>query len=387
MTLSFFEELDFDDGHETQPQEQPRRRPGFRGSGRSGGPRKPEVQRLAVLGVLILAVLFVGWYVITSCQDDAQKRAYHTYVQDVNSIAGQSKTVGQDLDNALNSADTTPDSLVSLVGQLASKHSGIEQNAAALHDTGKLKGQNSYLVQAMQYRTKGLQALQKALEKAFAGGKDISLEDATSVANEYSLLHSSDDIYRSSFQAPSQQALTDAGITDASINDSQFVPDASIVNLVPKNMQQVLKQITATGTTTSSGKQTCPSGAKIGTGIQSVVANPGAVTLVAGTSKSQATNVKSSSGLHFTVTIQNSGDLRVSDVQVRFIEHRTTPVQAQSTKIPQILSGDSASVNFTPQTPVPFGGPELITVWALPVHCETNTSNNKYTYPVLFIAG
>src|SRR3978361_1566229 len=129
MTLSFFEDVDFDDGPVTE--EHPRRgRRGRRGGGdeerpprapRSGPPAGPR--RVVIAIVAVLVVVIVGWFWIRACQADAQKRAYENYVTDVNSVVKQSDTIGERLDNALLAPTATKANLVATVSGLAKQQS------------------------------------------------------------------------------------------------------------------------------------------------------------------------------------------------------------------------------------------------------------------------
>ena len=92
MTLSFFEEFDFDDAAETEPQRQPKRR-----LGSSGGPRRPggniQWQRVApIIGAVVL-VLVVGWLLLGAC--GSSKGPYRDYVARVNTVVSQSNAISQ----------------------------------------------------------------------------------------------------------------------------------------------------------------------------------------------------------------------------------------------------------------------------------------------------
>ena len=67
MTLSFFEEFDFDDAAETEPQRPAKGRRG-RGEGGGSGPRRPggdvKWQRLLPVAGAVVLVLVIGWLLL-----------------------------------------------------------------------------------------------------------------------------------------------------------------------------------------------------------------------------------------------------------------------------------------------------------------------------------
>ena len=146
MTLSFFEDIDFDDEPETESHPRGRGRRGRRGGGgEEGPPRGPRSaasgrRRLLIAAAAIIVVLVVGWFWIRACQADAQRRAYENYVTDVNSVVKQSDDIGVQLDNAILDPTATKSKLVSTVSSLAKSHSEVAASAAKLRDTGRLAG-------------------------------------------------------------------------------------------------------------------------------------------------------------------------------------------------------------------------------------------------------
>src|SRR4051812_26696934 len=111
MTLSFFEEFDFDDAAETEPQRPAKGRRGG-GSG-GGGTRRPAAnlqwQRiLPVVGAVVL-VLVIGWLVLGAC--GSSTGPFKDYVAKVNVVVDQSNAIGKQLDDALSDPDQTQNGL------------------------------------------------------------------------------------------------------------------------------------------------------------------------------------------------------------------------------------------------------------------------------------
>jgi hypothetical protein len=377
MTLSFFEDVDFDDGPVTE--EHPRRgRRGRRGGGgeerpprapRPGGSAGPR--RLAVAIVAVIVVLIVGWYWVKACQADAQKRAYENYVTDVNSVVKQSDDIGTRLDNALLDPTATKAKLVATVSNLASQQSEVATSTAKLHDTGRLRGLQSWLETTMRYRTQGLEGLGAALTTALSKSP-VELTDVTQASNAYERLLASDVVYSDSFQRPASSALAKANINGVSLSDSQFALTIKMID--PSYLRQLLQRAVTNG----SGSSTTGNGAIVGTQLLKVVVLPRNQQLIPG---SHTNSFPSTPNLTYKVFVKNSGEELVTNVEVRFIEGAATNHPPQIAKIRSITPGGVESVLFTPKFPT-LGIPSKITVRAVPVKGEKDPSNNEATYTV-----
>jgi hypothetical protein len=381
MTLSFFEEFDFDDAAETEPQRQPKGRRS-RGEG-GGGPRRPggdvKWQRLLPVAGAIILVLVIGWLLLGAC--GSSSGPYKDYVGKVNVVVQQSNALGQQLDDALNNADQTQSGLINTVSSLETKQRDVQRSAEQLKPPGKLRDQQAWLVAAMQYRTQGLGLLKESLATALAP-KKVTEQDAETVSQAYQRLLASDVIYSDSFQTPTQQVLNQQDVKDAAVDDSVFAKNPEFV--APTSMLSVLQQIKTTGGSSQPGGS-CP-GANVAVGTSLVSVEyiqpngakkrlvPGEVTTVAGTDSPR-----------YVVTVNNPGDIRVSNVQVRLIESERSgnPVPPHVKTIPAIEPGHSASVTITAATPQ-FTKPETIKVEVVPVPCETKKDNNSATYKVQY---
>jgi hypothetical protein len=377
MTLSFFEDVDFDDGPVTE--EHPRRgRRGRRGGGgeerpprapRPGGSAGPR--RLAVAIVAAIVVLIVGGYWVKACQADAQKRAYENYVTDVNSVVKQSDDIGTRLDNALLDPTATKAKLVSTVSNLARQQSEVATSTAKLHDTGRLRGLQSWLETTMLYRKQGLEGLGAALTTALSKSP-VEVTDVTQASNAYERLLASDVVYSDSFQRPASSALTKANIKGVSLSDSQFALTIKMID--PSYLRQLLQRAVSNG----SGSSSTGTGAIVGTQLLKVVVLPKNQQLIPG---SHTNSFPSTPNLTYKVFVKNSGEELVTNVEVRFIEGAATNHPPQIAKIRSITPGGVESVLFTPKFPT-LGIPSKITVRAVPVKGEKDPSNNEATYTV-----
>jgi hypothetical protein len=377
MTLSFFEDVDFDDGPVTEEHPRRRRR-GRRGGGGDGEERPPRAprpgspsgpRRLVVAIVAVLVVVVVGWYWIRSCQADAQRRAYENYVTDVDSVVKQSDSIGTRLDNALLDPTATKAKLVATVSTLAKQQSEVSTSTAQLHDTGRLRGLQSWLETTMRYRTQGLEAMTAALTTALSKSP-VELTDVAQASNAYLRFIASDVVYSDSFQRPATAALAKANITGVSLSDSQFADTIKMSD--PTYLRSLLARAAGNDSTGPS------SGGPVGTGLDKVVVEPKGQQLIPG---SKVNSFPSSTNLSFKVFVKNTGQEVVTKVKVRFIEGGHAP---QVKTITSITPNGVESVFFIPKFPT-LGIPSKITVRAVPVKGETYTTNNEATYTVDYL--
>lgn len=373
MTLSFFEDVEFDDGPVTE--EHPRRRRGRRGGndGEERPPRTPRQgsagpRRLVVAIVAVLVVVIVGWYWIRACQADAQRRAYENYVTDVNSVVKQSDDIGARLDNALLDPTATRKKLIATVSNLARQQAEVSTSAAKLHDTGRLRGLQSWLETTMRYRTQGLEGLTAALTTALAK-TPVEIADVAQASNAYLRLIASDVVYSDSFQRPAATGLAKANIKGVALANSNFA--LSIKMDDPTYLRSILSRAAQN----SSGSTTGGAGGLVGTSLDKVVVLPRNLQLIPG---SKVNSFPSTTNVTYKVFVKNSGEQLVTKVRVRFIEAGHPP---QTKTITSITPSGVEFVLFTPKFPT-LGIPSKITVRAEPVKGETNTGNNEATYTV-----
>jgi hypothetical protein len=372
-TLSFFDDLEFDDGPATEPQE----RSGKRGRGPRlprrgpGEPRKPgqgpQLQRLLPAIAIVIVVIIVGVFLFRGCQEDAQKRAYRNYVDDVNGVVSQSNKIGDELSNAFLLNDEQK--LISTVAALEKRQDDVTASTAEISGTGAVKSFQPYLVQTMQVRSRGLDALTKALTKALQGER-VTAANATTVSKSYTRLIASDVIYKDFFQDPAQTTLNDV-VDDAEIINSVFAKNPEYA--FPEEVTTSLERIKGAGGTTSGND--CSANAPKGTTIDKVVAQPGDIRLVPGQVVTVPANIN---GNEFVVSVKNTGDCQLTLLKVKLtVTGKPTVVK----EIPKLDAGQTVAVTF-PAPEATASGVIDVKVTVEPVENESNASNNTFNYKV-----
>jgi Tfp pilus assembly protein PilP len=343
-----------------------------RRGGLGGGGNGPDMRRiLPVVGVVVL-VLVLGFVVLGSCGGSSKADAYRTYVQDVNSVARQSNTDAKALDAALYNQELTPDQVITKVGSFIPKARATETTASALKPTGKIKQQDlqRFLLQALQYRTLGLQDLQAALKKALIGKKaavPATAAQREEVANAYKELMASDVVYAASFQRPAQAILSQENVTDAALVPSPWGLSPELANPDPNSNGLWIQSVRDAG-------QAKPcTGGSIGTSIDGVTANGKALT--AGTA---VTTVKLTIPSTFKVTVGNHGNCPVRGISIHLTEGNS---KTQNIPVKSLLPSETVERSF-PATGNP--GEVKVDVSVPTVAGETNADNNHYTYHVVF---
>jgi Tfp pilus assembly protein PilP len=326
---------------------------------------------LPVVGVVVL-VLVLGFVVLGSCSGSSTADQYRSYVTDVNSVARQSNADAKALDAALYNQQLTPDQVITRVSSFIPKARAAETTASALKPNGKIKQQDlqRFLLQALQYRTLGLQDLSAALKLALLGKKaDVpaTAQQRQAVASAYDEFIASDVAYAASFQRPAQEILKAANVTDAAIISSNWGLSPELANPDANSNGLWIQSVRDAGSV-----KACAGGA-IGTSIDGVSVNGKA--LVAGTT---VTTVKLVIPLSFKVAVGNHGNCPVRGIEIRLTEGGS---KTQVVKVKSLLPSETVEKTF-PATGNP--GEVKVDVSVPTVAGETNADNNHYTYHVIF---
>jgi hypothetical protein len=367
IEFDFFEEPDT-----RETEERPRRR----------GPRPPVrpptglTPLLRLIGLISFAILIVLLLVvwINGCREDQRKDAYRDYVEDVQGYARQSQQLGRRLNTLLTTRGTQESEVQSELSGLARNHDQIANGARGLDPPGRLREQDSHMLDALDERTNGLSGMAEVF--ASAGPNKTANAAGAELALQMQRFVASDVIWEDLFREPTRSELDNLNITGVNVPASVFLRNPDIATTA--SMRSVWQRIHGAAT----GGVNCE---PRGTGIVSTSVLPGETEL----STEETNTIELSTDLTFSVTIENSGCAQEVGLKVRLtIQQSPRPITAQRT-IDLIDSGDEATVTFPDlqdRTP-DLDQRTSITVEVDPVPRESNTSNNTENYPVQFSVG
>lgn len=367
----------------------PSRRSG--GGGRSRSPRgggggsplqKPGVRILIAVALLVILIAILV-STIRGCQRNKLESSYKNYVAAANQIAKESETQGQTLQKLLdNKSFQKKAQIIPQVAELAKQADALVVRAKDLDPPDRLGAPNRTLLTALEYRALGLGQLPNAIDSAYAA-KDRAAA-ATTLAAPLQILTASDVIFRTSYVAPTEDALQRDRIKNVQVGRSEFFPGNTVEKATPSGAAAVISRLQQVRPSTT-GTPGSTSGTH-GLSIASVFAVNGSERkqLVPGTTVS----LVGSSDLVFEVTVENGGDFMESNVDVKFTYLRPDNPQGtvQTKTIPQIDPGESNQVKLT----FPLGGnpyftdPSTVKVEVAPVPNEQRTNNNTAEYSVEF---
>jgi hypothetical protein len=352
----------------------PRRGGPSGGRRRVGGPPRgltPFLRLLGAVSILVVLLVFFG-LAIQSCASTSTHDQYSSYMDDASKIAKSSEDNGAAVGKAL----TTPGAKATTIAQqLDGIAQSEEQNLEAakkLTPPGEIRPENLQLQESLQLRISGVQGMARTIERV-ASSSSIT-GDAATLADQASRLTASDVVWSDLFHDPAQAEMTAQGVKGVPVPTSQFVTDPSLVS--EHEMALVLQRLK--GTTTSGGK---PTGLH-GSALDSTSAEPGGQTL----SPDTQNTVTASTDLAFKVTITDSGDAQEVGIKVT-LTIQQTPAIVKTLTIPVINPGEQKSVTFTNLGEVKFARSEQLQINVAAVPGETNLTNNRATYPVIFSLG
>jgi hypothetical protein len=375
-------EFDFFEDEPPTTEAQPSRvrlpRRGGSGSGmrRPSGPPRGLTPILRLLGAVILLVvlLVVFGLAIQSCAGTSKHDEYSGYMDDVAKVAHGSQDDGQAVSNALTSA-AKPGAMADTLNGIADQERQILAQAQKLDPPGPLRPENQQVIEAIQLRVSGTAGLAKAFAQLAASPK--AKGDAAAISAQGDRLVASDVVWADLFQAPSEAEMRTQGVQGVQAPSSVYVQNRGLYT--ETSLTLLLQRLQGTAST---GKVT----GLHGTGLISTVAQPGDVKL----STDQTNTVVATTDLAFAVTVEDTGNFQEVGIQVTMTLQKDSGGKAivQTKKIPVINPKQQKTVTFSGVNVTGFFAVRShlsIDVKAVPG--ETNLTNNKATYPVIFSLG
>lgn len=319
----------------------------------------------AVVLFLILAVLLGR-----GCQSQRQERGIKDFIEQANSILTQSNQSSRDFFGLLRDpGDAGATEIETSVNEQRSLASELVRQASNLDPPGDLDNAQKYLVETLEFRRDGLNAISQLIGQAL-GDQDAEAATEKIAANMQQFL-TSDVIYSQRAYAYMSQAVKKRDIEGVKLPSSQFLP--SLEWLDPAVVDDVLSR--ARGGT-GSDEPVAPG--THGNGITGVTAQPSGVALTEG-----ATN-DLSGAKSIVVDVQNQGENDEKDVEVSLqISGSGTPIRLNKS-IASISAGETANVSIALTRTPAAGSTATLKVDVKRVPGEENTDNNRQTFDVKF---
>ena len=155
--------------------------------------------RLLGLVVIVIAIVLVFALVIQSC-GTSKHSSYASYMTKVSKIASQSTANGKAVATVLTTPGLKLTDIETKLRGIADQESQNVQAAQALNAPGRLRDENSHLIEALQFRVSGVAGLAKTFADT-ATSKNNST-DAALLAGQADRLIASDVIWDDLFKAP-----------------------------------------------------------------------------------------------------------------------------------------------------------------------------------------
>jgi hypothetical protein len=330
------------------------------------------VRRLiAVGGGLLVLVLLI--FVIKGCRDSAREQSFKDYLRNVAALMDQSNQESRSLFGLLAKPGTqSPVQLGTSVNSYRGEAAQLVDRAKSLDHPDELSTAQRYLVDTLEFRRDGIEAVARELPLAL--GDTNTDEAAARMAASMQEFLASDVVYNQRVLPNLKEPTEKEGLTDqVAFAQSRFLLDLGWLS--PTTVADRVSRIrSGTGTT-----GTVAPGLH-GTGIGTVTVKPGGQTLTPG----GAVELKTSPNLSFDVQVMNQGESEEQGVRVRLsITGAGNPINVTKT-IETIAAGETQTATIPLAAAPPTGRPVTISVQILPVPGEKNVTNNKATYSAVF---
>jgi hypothetical protein len=349
----------FDDDVSGTPPEPPARH-------RTRSRKSLQVQRVAVvLVVLFLVVFLMAWWII-SCQHNRKVASYRTYFQAVAAAVNDSNKLGRTLNSIV--SDPTQFTRTELADQLlrmSSRQTEIALRVQRLASPSTLDSENTVFVTGMQVRQRGFALLRKALLAAMAKSKAVTTASIAALAGYFV---GPDVYYQTLFYSQAQQTMSANGVTGVAVPVSSYFQKSRIFD--PARLSIMLAKLK--GSAKLSGVH--------GVALVKVVDKQSGTTLLPG----KRVTFAAPSTFVFTVSVANQGDAVETNVPVKVTyvpPGGGQPVEKTATISsiePRATQSVDVSVTEVPTTAISQVSTLKVTVG--PVPGELHLSNNHATY-------
>jgi hypothetical protein len=369
-------EFDFFEEPETREAARPERPPA------RGGPRPPMrtpqgfTPLLRLIGLIAFAIVIVVLlvYAVQGCQSSSKHAKYDNYMKKVSQVAANSHSIGVRLTNLLSQPGLKSTDVQRQLAGLARDEQQDVDAARAIDPPGRLREQQSRLIDALQYRYSGIVGIADSLRQVLSRKNLAAAQAGALLEMPAQRLIASDVVWDDSFKDPSKQVLQDEGVGDVRVPDSNFVQNPDF--FTQSGLGAVITRLRGVSVSPTSG-------GLHGTSIVSTKALPQGTEL--STSATSPQPVVASTNLSFAVTVEDSGDSVELKIPVTLtITQGSSPAVVKRQEIPLVSPKQQTTVTFRNIQVTQFGVASKVTVKVTPVPNEANASNNTAEYSVIF---
>jgi hypothetical protein len=344
----------------------------------SRGPAPPDRQTartrqaIALGGIIVLLILIVLG--VNGCLNSRKDNALKDYNRNVTAVIDDSDgSVGKPFFQLMTQGARNSQELQVQVNQLRLAADEDVKRAKAFDIPGDMASAQRNLELVLNFRAEGLKKIADLIPSALGRGQ-TSQNAINHIAGEMQLFLSSDIVHSQRVAPLIKQGLDKNGIKGQQIAASQFMPD--VAWLAPATISARLGR----GTGASSGTgQTAPG--LHGHGLLSVAVGN---TVLQPKATGAVGRVPVSANLAFTVKFANQGDNDETNVKVSIRVSGGGKNITQTKTIGQTKSKTESTVNIPLGQAPPVGVGTTVTVAIAKVPGETNLTNNRSQYTVIF---
>ena len=318
--------------------------------------------------IVVLILIILG---IHSCQVSSRDSALKDYNNSVNSIITQSNGTGSQLFSELSGGGGANNaaSLQEQVNQTHAKAQSELKSAAGLSVPSQVSAAQEKVLLTLQMRLDGITAIGTEIQPAL--NATTSRSAVSNISTQMARFYGSDVVFLD-YAEPEIAAALNSAVGKGNwtpYSGGQFLP--SLDWLSPA---YVASKLGASLPQSNTAK--CVSGQLVGNALDSV--SVGGQQL----NSASSNTISASPAPTFSLSITDGGQTTLSDVQIK-VSVQGTSVKGTGT-IPLIKSNGGTATGTVTLSSQPPTGSNTVVATVVPVHCETNTSNNTLTFPVTF---
>lgn len=321
-------------------------------------------------GLLVLIVLVFG---VRGCLDSRKESAITDYVTDMSALVDESNQQSEALFALLEGTDGAGDvEIQNGLNSFRVQAAQLVDRARALGPPDELDATQGYLVETLDFRRDGVDAIADQLPAAITGDEQ-SEGAADDIAFDMRPLLASDQIYSRRVRPTLEQVLDQEGLGgQLKVPPSEFLPDVSWLQPA-----EVATRISELGGTASSDEEAAPG--LHGNGIASVALGGQVLT------PDGATSVTVSDDLAFQVTVANQGENTETDVKISITVGSGSDAIELEKVVDTIAAGESKPVDIPlgEQPPTGQNVPVKVDLELVPGE-DPEVGNNEAEYTVIF---